>query len=325
MRRREKRKLTGRQVAAIIAMDVFVLVAILAYLKYQRERPYDPSFDTSVAAPAYTESGPIVLYDEGHRNTHTVKGGYRPFAELVRNDGYDLRVNRDPFTPQTLDGVDLLVIVLAQGANDSNDEPAFSGSEIDVVDGWVRDGGSLLLVTDHWPYGAANEALAERFGVRMGKGLVEDMQHFEPDRGESHLVFSEENGLLRDHPIIRGRTSGERIRRVLTFTGQSLIGPPASVAFLSLSEGATERPPTAPQVDKSGGNVRVTMEYGDPAALSGAAQGLAFEHGSGRVVVLGEAGMLRAEKNDDLLVGMNVPGFDNRQLALNIAHWLSRV
>jgi hypothetical protein len=43
-------------------------------------------------------------------------------------------------------------------------------------------------------------------------------------------------------------------------------------------------------------------------------------------VVLGEAGMLRAQRDRGReRVGMNVPGYDNRQLALNILHWLSRV
>ena len=45
----------------------------------------------------------------------------------------------------------------------------------------------------------------------------------------------------------------------------------------------------------------------------------------GRIVILGEAGMLRAQRESSgSLVGMNVPGYDNRQLALNIMHWLSR-
>jgi hypothetical protein len=44
------------------------------------------------------------------------------------------------------------------------------------------------------------------------------------------------------------------------------------------------------------------------------------------VVVLGEAGMLRAQRErNGQLVGMNVPGYDNRQMALNIMHWLSRI
>jgi len=60
-------------------------------------------------------------------------------------------------------------------------------------------------------------------------------------------------------------------------------------------------------------------------SAAGRAQGLALEVGAGRIVVLGEAGMLRAQRDrNGATVGMNVPGYDNRQLALNIMHWLSR-
>ena len=46
----------------------------------------------------------------------------------------------------------------------------------------------------------------------------------------------------------------------------------------------------------------------------------------GRMVILGDAGMLRAQVDSrGTRVGMNASGFDNRQLAINIMHWLSRV
>jgi hypothetical protein len=220
----------------------------------------------------------------------------------------------------------VLVLALARGASDTNDDPAYSEAEADVIEGWVRAGGSLLLVTDHWPYGSAVSPLARRFEVTMGAGLVEDSTHHEPRRGDSHLVFSEENGLLRDHPVVGGRSPAERVRRVLTFTGQSLQGPAAAVGFLSLSDVATERPPGPARVERDGGDVRVTMDYGDPEPARGRAQGLALEVQGGRLVVLGEAGMLRAQREKrGQEVGMNVPGFDNRQLALNVLHWLSRL
>jgi hypothetical protein len=43
------------------------------------------------------------------------------------------------------------------------------------------------------------------------------------------------------------------------------------------------------------------------------------------VVVLGEAGQLSAQilGASRVPMGMNVPGIDNRQMALNIMHWLS--
>jgi hypothetical protein len=244
----------------------------------------------------------------------------------MRSDGYALQVVRKPLTAPDLEGVSVLVLALARGANDANDDPAYSEAEAAVIEGWVRAGGSLLLITDHWPYGPAVSSLARRFDVAIGTGLVEDTANHDPDHGDSHLVFSQENGLLRDHPIIRGRSPAERVQRVLTFTGTSLEGAVAAVPFLALSDAATERPPGPPSVERVGGDVRVSMEYGAPASAAGRAQGIALEVEAGRVVVLGEAGMLRAQRErNGLKVGMNVPGYDNRQLALNIMHWLSRI
>jgi len=84
--------------------------------------------------------------------------------------------------------------------------------------------------------------------------------------------------------------------------------------------------PALPVVERRGGDVIVSVGYGPPVPAAGWAQGLALEQGRGRVVVLGEAAMLsaRLRRFDRKPVGMNVPGYDNRQLALNIMHWLTR-
>jgi hypothetical protein len=51
-------------------------------------------------------------------------------------------------------------------------------------------------------------------------------------------------------------------------------------------------------------------------------QGLAFNHGKGRVVLLGEAGALCAQFDKaGLPFEMNVAGTDNRQLSLNITNY----
>ena len=64
------------------------------------------------------------------------------------------------------------------------------------------------------------------------------------------------------------------------------------------------------------------------ASLAGRAQGLAMTVGNGKIVVLGEAAMLSAQiasfpDGSVVKAGMNVPGNDNRQFALNALHWLS--
>ena len=61
-------------------------------------------------------------------------------------------------------------------------------------------------------------------------------------------------------------------------------------------------------------------------SAAGRAQGIALVSGKGRVVVLGEANMISALLGDPPgkePIGMNYPGTDNKQLALNIMHWLS--
>jgi len=65
------------------------------------------------------------------------------------------------------------------------------------------------------------------------------------------------------------------------------------------------------------------MSASSPAA--GRSQGLAFVFDKGRVVVTGEAAMLSAQRAgpEGRPMGMNMPGSDDRQLALNVMRWLT--
>jgi hypothetical protein len=125
----------------------------------------------------------------------------------------------------------------------------------------------------------------------------------------SFIVYSRENHLLAEHAITNGRNAAERVSRVIVFAGQSLQGPAGSDAFLKLSDTA---------VDKIASPEKT-------ASAAGRAQGIAFRAGKGRVVVLGDAAMLSAQLtgSDNQPFGMNVAEIDNKQLALNIMHWLS--
>ena len=319
-----QKKLLIVLLAAIAVLAVVVGVAV--FLASRPERQFDPDYDARVTSPAYPAGGPTLLFDAAHLNAHAPDQGYKPFLDLARSDGYDVRLLREPVTAGRLAGIAVFVVVCPRGTNDAGDEPAFTAAEVDAIDAWVRAGGSLLLITDHWPYGPAAAGLAQRFGVLMPGGFTQDPEHHEPLLGDSNLVFTSENGLLTDHPITQGRGDAERIDRVLTFTGQSLAGPEGAAGFLVLSPSATDRPPGVPVVTKDGGDVRVNMEYGEPAPAAGRSQGLALEVGEGRVVVMGESGMFRAHHDrDGNAVGMNYAGYDNRQLALNILHWLTRL
>ena len=70
----------------------------------------DPDFDTRVARPAYTKKHPRVFLDEAHNNFHTASGRYKPFADLIGSDGYQVTPNKQKFSKETLKGCDVLVI-----------------------------------------------------------------------------------------------------------------------------------------------------------------------------------------------------------------------
>jgi hypothetical protein len=278
----------------------------------------DPEFKPRVDHPAYTKNFPRVLFDEGHNNFHTAHGRYKPFADLIIIDGYQVISGRKPFVKESLEAFKILVIANALGAEDMDDEgadrSAFTDAECDAVRDWVKGGGALLLIADHAPFGGAAENLAKRFGVEMSKSFTIDASHTIAElQNPGLIVYSRENGLLLDHPITQGRNDGEKISRVIAFTGQSLKGPEGSAVFLKLADTA---------LDVMRGADGETREQ---KSAAGRAQGIAFKFGKGRVVVLGEAAMLSAQitGQEKRPMGMNYPGIDNKQLALNIMHWLS--
>jgi len=273
----------------------------------------DPEFNTSVENSAYKKDGPRVMFDEAHHNFHTTDGRYKPFVDLVLNDGYRVIRNRLPFTKTTLSSYKVLVIANALGAEEDDDEgadkSAFTEEEIQAVLDWVKSGGALLLVADHTPFGGAAAELASRFGVDMSKGYTSDPQNSVAG-SPTHLIFSRENKLLANHPVTEGREENERINLLRSFTGQSLKGPEGSVAILNLADTATDSP---------------TYESQTSVSAAGRAQAVALKFGKGRVVVQGEAEMLSAQISgqEQRKIGMNVPGNDNRKYALNLMHWLS--
>jgi hypothetical protein len=281
----------------------------------------DPDFDTKVAKPAYTRKHPRVLLDEAHFNFHTASGRYKPFADTLTSDGCVVTPNTQKFTKESLNGCDILVISNALGAaamgSAEASNPAFTEEECQVVYDWVRQGGALLLIADHAPMGAANERLSLKFSVEMSKGYTGDPSNYDVESdNQGFIKYSREAKSLVDHPITNGRNASERVSRIIAFTGQSLKGPADSVAFMKLSDSAIDAiptpgaPPNAPRKEVS---------------AAGRAQGIALKPGKGRVIVLAEAAMLSAQVvgPQRMKFGMNRPGIDNRQLLLNMIHWLT--
>jgi len=280
---------------------------------------------------AQAPSAHRVMLDEAHHNIMaTASRGYRPLVNALTDAGFTVTPNQLAFRPDRLATTDVVVIANPNGADErasatERARSAFTESEVDTLEAWVKGGGGLLLVTDHYPTSVAARRLAERFGVKLSGGWTDDpanrwaLPGYGPVFG--YLVFSLENGLLPDHPITRGSDEEEKIEGVSTVTGGSMEGPPGSVALLRLSPTAVDwipaSTPPAPSKTTPPGQPRDfnPCPSCDQVSAAGHSQGIAFTVGRGRVVIIGEMGTL---------VDYSVPGMQNRQFALNIVRWLNR-
>ncbi len=186
------------------------------------------------------------------------------------------------------------------------------------------------------------DSLAVRFGVDMGKSYTVDTRRVDPETGNMGcILFTRALGLLGDHAITRGRDKSERIDRVATFTGQSLVGPPGQPGLLVLSPSALDLPFTPDARREASLEARrkadTTSAVNTPGAVTAVDrfQGVAFGFGKGRVVVLGEAAMFGSQfvlgtdalrmRKSRLRIGLNRPDLDdNQQFALNVLRWLAR-
>lgn len=307
----------------------FLLLAVgCAVPALAQQQIADPDFTPSIDKPTHIGANrPVVVLDEAHQNFHTAAGRYKPFADLLTADGYTVVGGTQPFSAESLVGPRVLVIANALGSRISNgninDPPsAFTDAECDAVRDWVARGGSLLLIADHAPYGATAARLSSRFGVEMGKGYAWQAGGGAPPT--TTIVHTRESGALGAHSITEG------IDRVAAFTGQSLSVPAGATALLQFGRSSYESAGNEVQSDIG------AFQSGTPhkaRSVAGRAQGVALDYGKGRVVVIGEAAMFSAQvarftdpdgRVNEMKMGMNVAGNDNRRFLLNIMKWLTR-
>jgi hypothetical protein len=272
-----------------------------------------------VSAPANPNgTGPIVVVDAAHRNFHTIRDRYQPFAKILEADGYRVFENVEQFTADNLREVDVLVIANAGTGGDAPWQlptpSAFTDEEITAVAEWVRAGGALFLIADHMPAAGAAAKLAEAFGIYFTNGYS-----YQPrESGLPGDLFTRANGLLADHPITRGRSPAEQIDSVLTFTGQAFQAQAPVDTLLKFGPRAITYLPVDATAEIDAQTPRVSS--------GGWLHAAALRFGNGRVAVFGEAAMFTAQVagSQRRPMGLNHPrARENQQLLLNVLHWLS--
>ncbi len=304
-----------RYVILLVSLGIFVASEALA------QQIPDLSFLPEIENPAYPSGkGPVVMVDEAHFNFHTTERRYKPFAELLRRDGYIVKSLRSTFNSESLNTCQILVIANALSERNQRNWSlptfsAFSDEEIAIVRDWVRNGGSLLLIADHMPFPGTAADLASAFGIRFNNGFAFETQ--QQERITEPMVFRRSDGSLANHPITNGRMDNERVDSVATFTGQAFQSDVDVQPLLIFRSSAISLMPTAAW--------RFTPDT-PRIPVEGWFQGVVMHFGKGRAAFFGEAAMFSAQlagsKREPM--GMNAPvAAQNSQFLLNVLHWLS--
>jgi hypothetical protein len=275
----------------------------------------DTLYNPVVSDPVFSRGqGPVIMLDDAHSNFHTLTGRFRAFATVLEKDGYVLQASSEVFTPAQLSKGKILVI--ANALHPSNLQKwtlptpsAFTDAEIEVVNDWVKNGGSLFLIADHMPFPGAAEKLAASFGFKFYNG-------FAMKKGGGQDIFSPGNGLMVN-ALTRGRNDKETVTSIQTFTGQAFEIPLNAKPIVVLnSKYKVKLPQTAWDFKK------------DTPTISGdgLVQGAYTSYGKGRIVIFGEAAMFTAQLQGKSKVGMNQKSAaQNAQFLLNTIHWLDGI
>ena len=293
-----------------------IVVSILTFLSvaplFAQQVP-DTLFNPIVANPAYhPQQGSHIFVDEAHNNFHTMSGGFRPFANVLEKDGYIVRPLTQTFSAESLKPAKIIVVANAIHRDNLQSwtlptPSVFADDEINVINAWVKAGGSLFLIADHMPFPGAAEKLAASFGIKFYNGFARNEKNNRVD------IFKSNTG-LQECAITRGRGGAERVTSVQTFTGQAFQVPEDAVDVIRLNNDYEILLPTT---------AWEFTELTPRLSAEGFVQGAYLRYGSGRIAVFGEAAMFTAQRHGKNKFGMNAKtASQNPQFLLNTIHWL---
>jgi hypothetical protein len=264
------------------------------------ELTVDDSFDPPIAKPAFAAGkGPLVVVDESHRNVVSLQSYFRPVGRFLDKDGYTVKSGTEPFSAGSLTKARILVIANAQAAEGAPaGASAFSDGEIAAVEAWVKRGGGLLLIADRAPFGGPARSLAKAFGVAVDDNTI--LRKGDDGRPDGVLTIDVAANGDRTHPIFSG------VSKVVYVVGESLDGPgPVLRAPKDTYSGPTNQATEGPSA------------AGKPIVL-------AFPHGKGRVVVIGDAGIASAFGSVGGSSHRGISEADNAAFVRNVLGWLAR-
>jgi len=110
----------------------------------------------------------LIVWDESHIpiNNYGLNGQYSSLRDQLTQDGFDVEINEDMITVNSLWNADILIISIL-----SNYESAYTTSEIERITSFVAGGGGLIIFADNSQVRPQNlSALVEQFEMSIATG-----------------------------------------------------------------------------------------------------------------------------------------------------------
>jgi len=301
----------------LILLLLFIpLVSFIQAQNYPYKWPMhnDISVNLKIENPSYKiNDGPLIMFDSAHKNFFIQSHLIKPLVDLLLNDGYRVSFLDKEFSKSSLSQAKVLVVITAlpfDFATESSaaEKKTFSQNELNELQDWVKNGGSLLAFSEHAPFDQAINPLLQKFEIKSSVGTTIDTINYENKYGQGMIKFENEN-LNKNHPIVSGKY---KVERLVSFGGSALLGPKFE-NILKLGESSL--------------NIKHSTGIG-PEGM-GDSQGLAGKYGSGKIVVFGDSNGFTAmvfnrQDGSKMYAGMNTEGYDWKNFVLNTFSWLSK-
>ena len=274
----------------------------------------DINVDLSVENPSFKfNDGPLVMIDAAHKNFFVQSHLIKPLVDIVLNDGYRVSFIDKTLTRENLNQAKILIIITALPFDFATRRSAaemqtFTENELNEVQAWVKNGGSLLVFSEHAPFDQAINPLLKKFEIESSVGVTIDTLNYDKSYNSRMIVFKGEN-LNNSHPLVNGKYE---VKKLVSFGGSALSG---------------EKYDNILRLGNSSLNVR--HQTGNGPIGRGNSQGLAGFYGKGKVVAFGDSNGFTAmifdnEDGSKMYAGMNSNGYDWKNFVLNTFDWLSK-
>ncbi len=300
---------------------LILLLLFVPLLSFGQEQNYpykwpmynDTNVNLEVEDPTFEiNDGPLIMFDSTHKNFFIQSHLIKPLVDLLINDGYRVAFLDKEFSKSSLSQASVLVVITAlpfdfATENSAADKNTFSENELDELQNWVTDGGSLLAFSEHAPFDQAINPLLRKFDIESSIGTTVDTINYESKYGPGMIKFENKN-LNTNHPIVNGKY---KVEKLVSFGGSALLGSKYENIL---------------KLDESSFNVKHSTGIGPDG--KGNSQGLAGMYGSGKIAAFGDSNGFTAmvfnmDDGTKMYAGMNTEGYDWKNFVLNTFRWLT--